>query len=221
MSEPLNETIARAVERFQFSKPLNIQQAPQTMEEIAGTAVTNDVKEEIVQIGIDQDSVIVVDPRTSEILSKKPKTEAYMQMIGATKADHRFKRKLFEENLKSAQQHMKFSLVAAGLGFLIVLGGVVAMMLGYSQAGIVTSAAGIVSELVSVLFFNQARHFSERLDNTLNRLLDVEGFFRAFAIAEQLPEGNLRGQLFEAIVKKMIGITNAPSTAIDTNNQKP
>lgn len=216
MPEQLDEAIARAVKRFQLSKPLNVQ-SPQTVEEMAGAAVTGDTNEETVSVGIDQDSdsVVIVNPSTSEILSRKPRTEAYMQMLGATKTDHRFKKKLYEENLKSTQRHMKFSLAAASLGFLIVLGGVVAMMMGYSQAGIITAAAGVVSELVSVLFFNQARHFSQRLDDTLFRLLEIEGFFRAFAIAEQLPPGALRDQLFEAIVKKMIGIDDDQSVILE------
>lgn len=209
MSESLDETIARTLERLQLSRPLNIH-TKQTIEETVGAALADDVEEAVVQIGIDQDSVIILEPEASAILSKKPKSEAYTQMITATKADHRFKRKLLDENLKSTQQHIKISLVAASLGFLIVLGGVVALMLGYSRSGIVISAAGAISELVSALFFNQARHFNDRLDRTLNRLLDVEGFFKALAIVEQLPEGALRDYLFEAIVKEMIGISSNP-----------
>ena len=219
MSEPLSNAIERAIHRFHLSSPQNVHN-PETISEIATSAITADVEEESVKIGIDQDSVVIVEPRTSKILGKKPKTEAYAQMMGATKADHRFKRKLFEENLKSAQQHMKFSLFAAGLGFIVVLGGIVAMMFGYSQAGVITSAAGIVSELVSVLFFNQARHFSERLDNTLNHLLEAEGYFKAFAIAEQLQKGDLRDQLFEAIVRRMIGIASEHSAGVGSGKEK-
>ncbi|RME56932.1 hypothetical protein D6779_09755 [Candidatus Parcubacteria bacterium] len=219
MSEPLSKAIERAVNRFHLSSSQNVH-TPETMSEIASAAITTDVEKESVKIGIDEDSVIIVDPHTSKVLSKKPKTEAYVQMMGATKAEHRFKRKLFEENLRSAQQHMRFSLFAAVLGFIVVLGGIVAMILGYSQAGMVTSSAGIVSELVSALFFNQARHFNKRLDNTLNHLLEAEGYFRAFAIAEQLPQGALRDQLFEAIVRRMIGIASEHSAGTGSSEER-
>lgn len=204
MLDSVGQTIAQAVRRF--STPIDMHSPKSTGEEIASAALADYVKEQNVQLGIEQGSVVIVDSETSQILDKRPKNETYMQLMGATKSDHRFKRKLFNENLRSARQHITFSLIAASLGFLIVLGGVVAMMLGYSQAGIVTSAAGIVSELVSVLFFNQAKHFGQHLDSTLNRLLEIEGFFRAFAIAEQIPNVELRDHLFEAIVMRMLGI---------------
>jgi hypothetical protein len=211
MSNSIGKDIANAIMRI--SAPIDMQSPKSIGEEIASMAFADYVQEESVQVGIEQESVVIVDPKTSQVLYKRPSAEAYMQMVGATKSDHRFKRRVFDENLHSARQYITFSLIAASLGFLIVLGGVVAMIFGHSQAGIVTSAAGIVSELVAVLFFNQAKHFVQRLDHTLDRLLEIEGYFRAFAIAEQVPNQEFRAHLLEAIVMKMVGIeSDKPQT---------
>lgn len=204
MSGTIGDDIAIAIRRI--SDPISMRSPKNAGEEIASVAFAGSISEESVQLGIEQESIVLVDPKTSQVLYKRPKSEVYMRMLGATKSDHRDKRRLFDENLRSARQYTTLSLIAASLGFLVVLGGVVAMMIGYSQAGIVTSAAGIVTELVSVLFFNQAKHFGQRLDNTLDRLLEVEGYFRAFAITEQIPNAEIRDHLLEAIVMKMVGI---------------
>lgn len=204
MSETVDKAIRRAIKRFSLSAPLNVHN-PQSISETAVSAVTENTQE-IVQIGIEQDSVVVVDPQTSKVLAEKSKTEAYSQMIGAIKNDQKYKMKIFDDTLKSSQSQMKFSLFAATIGFFVVLGGVIAMMLGYTQVGIITSAAGIISEIVSVLFFNQSRHFTARLDKTLEKLLETEGYARAFAVAEQVPNETTRDLLIELIVKKMIGI---------------
>lgn len=205
MSENIDKAIRHAVKRFHLSAPQNVNN-PQSISESAVSAVTENVGQEVVQIGIDQDSLVVVDPHTSKVLIRKPKTEAYRQMIGAITSDQKYKMKLYDDTLKSSQRQMKFSLFAATLGFFVVLGGVIAMMLGYIQAGIITSSTGVVSEIVSVLFFNQSRHFTARLDKTLDKLLETEGYTRAFAVTEQLPDGTARDLLIELIVKKMIGI---------------
>lgn len=219
MSEPVDKAIRRAVKRLSVHQNVH---NPQSISETAVSAVSENIEQAVVQIGIEQDSIVVVDPQTSKVLVEKPKAEAYSQMIEAIKNDQKYKIKIFDDTLRSSQSQMKFSLFAATIGFFVLLGGVIAMMFGYSQIGIITSATGAISEIVSVLFFNQSRHFTNRLDKTLEKLLEVEGYARAFAITEQIPNEPTRDLLIEIIVKRMIGIPieDRSSNEIDARDRK-
>ncbi|MCC6187634.1 MAG: hypothetical protein IT318_01260 [Anaerolineales bacterium] len=208
MPESVDKTIREAVQRFSgsISKPLNVKH-PYGLDEAVGSTMAAGINSEVVQIGFDKEFVVLLDPLTSEVISKRLKADAYMQFVGALKADHQTQRQYYIETLSAARQRAKFSLIAASVGFVIVLIGIVAMMFGFAAAGLVTSASGILSEVVALLFFREARQATDRLDRSLERLLESEGFFRAFVIADQIPEAETRNRVIEAIVMRIIGPT--------------
>jgi hypothetical protein len=77
--------------------------------------------------------------------------------IAATAASTRKQiEEIHAQGRKQAEQWSRFSLIAAILGFLIVIGGGLAILLGNVPAGLVTSAAGIIPEVAAALFFQQA-----------------------------------------------------------------
>lgn len=205
MPDTIDKTIREAVQRFAgpTSKPLNIKH-PKGLDETVGSVITAGIKNDVVQIGFDDTSVVVVNPLTSEVISRRLKSEAYIQFINALNADHQTQCQYFDETLSVARQHTKLSLVAASIGFFIVLIGILAMMFGFSTAGLVTSASGTISEVISLLFFRESRQAADRLDKSLERLLETEGYFRAFVIANQIQDSETRNHVIEAIALRII-----------------
>ncbi len=70
----------------------------------------------------------------------------------------------YRQTREQAQGWYRMSAFAAGGGFLIVLAGVIAVLVGQVTAGVITSVAGFIPEVVAALFFVQGKDANRRVD---------------------------------------------------------
>jgi len=90
---------------------------------------------------------------------------------------------IFKQKQNESKSSFAFALGAGALGFLVILGGIVTAFLGSTQIAVVTSAAGIVSEVAASIIFLQHRQARKSLDEVEADLLRMRNLSRALQIA--------------------------------------
>lgn len=78
-----------------------------------------------------------------------------------------------------ANRWFQMGLVAAIIGFLVIIIGAILAMFTVGITGILTSIASIIPGTVSVLFFQQAKEANKRLDDFYGKLIEIEEINRA------------------------------------------
>lgn len=173
---------------------------------IAGDAVVGDRVSGPARVGVDEGGeVIVVEPETPAVVAKLPQKAAYERITAAANVTRKQLEQIYEQDRKQADQWSRASLFAAFLGFLIVLGGVIAMLVGQTTVGVVTSIAGIVPEIAAALFFQQAKDANKRVEDNRARLLETEGIHRAIELALTTDE-ETQTRLKEAIILQTLAL---------------
>jgi hypothetical protein len=162
------------------------------------------------RVGVETDSgdIVVVKPDASTVVARVPKEAAYERITSAANTTRQQLAQIYEQNRQQAADWTRFSLVAALLGFLIVLGGIVAMLLGNIAVGLVTAAASLIPEIAAGLFFQQAREANRRVDENQKKLLDAEGIHRAIELAMTMDDEDTRDQLKRTIILKALGLSS-------------
>jgi len=91
---------------------------------------------------------------------------------------------VYEQQRDEAKQWFRFTLIAAALGFIIIVAGIIFILLlargpnylGYITAGIVTSISGVVINVISTLFLRQSNNANKQANSTLEKLDIYERF---------------------------------------------
>jgi TRADD-N domain-containing protein len=96
------------------------------------------------------------------------------------------------------------SLISAGVGFLLIAGGVIMVLAGQVTGGVITSASGLIPNVAAALFFKQSQAANERLDAVQGRLGEAREIQVAIAVAETIQDLGSRDALKESIVKRVL-----------------
>ncbi len=163
-----------------------------------------------VQAGVDANGdIVVVEPETREVVAKVPQQEAYHRIAEEADDTRRQKQQIYDQNRKLARQWAFFSLLAAILGFLIILGGIVALLAGKGNAttGIITSIAGIIPEAAAALFFRQAEAAHKRVDDNQKELIETGTAHRLIALVETIDDGETQRRLKEKMIMQTLGLS--------------
>jgi hypothetical protein len=113
-----------------------------------------------------------------------------------------------------ADKWSKASLVAAGLGLSLVVLTVVMLVLGRTDAGVISSITSLVPTAISALFFSQSRSANQRMDSNLKQLSAVRDVHFAAEIVATIKSEEECNRLKEMIVRKMLeGIDNSKRSA--------
>lgn len=182
-----------------------------SIDRISGDAVVGDKIVGPARVGVEADSgnVVVLKPDASAVVVEVSKQAAYERIAGAANITRQQLAQIYEQNRQQAADWTRFSLGAAVLGFLIVLGGIVAMLLGNTTVGLVTTAASLIPEVAAGLFFQQARGANRRVDGNQKKLLEVEGIHRAIELAMTIDDEDARDRLKGTIILEALGLSGA------------
>jgi hypothetical protein len=177
---------------------------------IIGDTQTNNKAISIVHAGVDANGdVVVVEPETQKVVAKVPQQEAYQRLAEEADDVRRQKQQIYDQNCKLAKQWAFFSLFAGILGFLIILGGIVALLVGKGNAttGIITSIAGIIPEAAAALFFRQAEAAHKRVNENQKELIETGTAHRFIALVETIDDSETQHRLKEKMIMQMLGLS--------------
>jgi hypothetical protein len=116
----------------------------------------------------------------------------------------------YKQAREQSQGWFRYSLVAAGLGFLLIAIGVVAAVLGQTTAGIITAVSSIVPNAAAALFFVQSRSANDRTDAIQTKLTEARELQSAVEVVNTIEDTITRNKLKSEIVRKVL---RAPSTS--------
>lgn len=112
----------------------------------------------------------------------------------------------YRQTREQAQGWYISSLIAAFLGFLLVVAGVITVIFGQTTAGLITTISGIVPEVVAGLFFMQSKQANERVDVIQEKLTAAREIFSAIEIVNTIGDAQERDKLKADIVRKTLRI---------------
>ena len=177
---------------------------------IIGDALVNDRAGVPAQAGVDANGdVVVVKPETREVVAKVPQQEAYHRIAEEADDTRRQKQQIYDQNRKLARRWAFFSLLAAILGFLIILGGILALFVGKGNAttGIITSIEVIIPEAAAALFFRQAEAAHKRVDDNQKELIETGTAHRLIALVETIDDSETQRRLKEKMIMQTLGLS--------------
>jgi hypothetical protein len=161
--------------------------------------------------------VLVIEPG---VVTKLPRDAAYERIVAAADSTRKQIESIYDQTRNQADQWSRLSLIAAVLGFLIVVGGIVAMFIGNTPAGIITAAAGVIPEVAAALFFQQMGEANNRVDAIREKLYEAEGTYRAIEFSLTTDE-ETQGRLKETIILRMLDISTRAPRAISEQQTPP
>jgi hypothetical protein len=120
-----------------------------------------------------------------------------------------------EQARNESSQFFKLTLIFAGLGFLVVVSGVVLLLAHQVAGATVTSISGIIPELTAVLFFRKDKELRIAVGKYNQHLLDSQHILTMIDVAETIQNVQERDSLKRQIIVNALSIGGA---ANDTSN---
>ena len=157
-------------------------------------------------------STNVSQQTTLQVVSRQkpltaPTNAAYDRIANAANATRTQLERIYEQGREQAKQWSLFSLIAAIVGFLVMLAGIIAVLMINTTVGLVTSAAGFIPAVVAALFFQQARDANKRVDSISDKLLETDKVHLAIEIALTVKNAS-QDHLKEAIISQILNLPN-------------
>jgi hypothetical protein len=119
-------------------------------------------------------------------------------------------RELHDQAKQQAVFWFRASAVAAVLGFVLVSGGIIAVLFFQQNAiAVFSTACGILLEAIARLFFNQSTEANRRVDGYLKNLSEAQATFLAIELSKTGESRETRDRWREVIIKKMLGAERA------------
>jgi hypothetical protein len=129
---------------------------------------------------------------------------AFERVVGATNFILTQLELSYKQTREQAQGWFRLSLIAAGIGFLLIAIGVIALLLGQTTAGVITTIASLIPNTAAALFFVQSKTANERVDAIQSRLTEAREVQTAVEIVETIEEPKARDKLKAEIVRKVL-----------------
>lgn len=111
----------------------------------------------------------------------------------------------YSQAREQAYTWFRFSIIVAGLGFVLVGIGVIAVILGHLAKGVITAISSVVPNTVAALFFLQSKASNERIDAIQRKLSEAREVQTAVEIANSIESKKERDRLKAEIVRMVIG----------------
>jgi len=118
---------------------------------------------------------------------------------------------IYTQTREQAQGWFRFSLIAAGIGFILIGLGVIVAVFGQVTVGLIASLSSAVPNVVAALFFLQSKAANERVDAIQRKLTEAREVHTAVEIANSIETKRERDKLKAEIVRKVIGSANEPT----------
>ncbi len=117
----------------------------------------------------------------------------------------------YEQVREQAQGWYRVSLVAAGIGFILVSVGVVTVIIGQNTAGVITALTGIIPEAAAALFFVQSQKANKRIDVILAKLTEARDIQIAIGIVNSIDDLKEQDKLKAEVVRRVLQLENPSS----------
>jgi hypothetical protein len=115
-----------------------------------------------------------------------------------------------QRNIEQARQDsghfFKLTLLFSCFGFLAVLVGVTLLLLDKTTAGVVTSVAGIIPEVVAVLFLSKDKELRNTIETYHKHMLDSQQILTMIDVAETIRDHQGRDEMKRRIIYKVLNI---------------
>ena len=131
---------------------------------------------------------------------------AFERVIGSTAFVLNQLETIYKETREQSRSWFRLSLIAAGVGFVVIGIGILAVMLGQLTAGVITAISSIVPNAAAALFFVQSKSANERVDAIQSRLTDARELQTAVEITNTIGDPKSRDRLKAEIVRKALRI---------------
>lgn len=165
------------------------------------------LRDELEQVGVDKDKAILNAAKkvTSHITQENV---FYDHVVTANNSNQEQLDKILKQCRDEARHWFRYSLLAAIIGFLVILIGVsLAIFTINVSLGFLTSLASIVPNVAALLFFRQANKANERLDSFYTKLVNIASIFQATELTLTInreTQDHFKG----LIIRKWLGLTN-------------
>jgi len=110
----------------------------------------------------------------------------------------------YKQAREQSQGWFRYSLVAAGLGFLLISIGVGTAIVGQTTAGIMTAVSSIVPNAAAALFFVQSRSANDRTDAIQKKLTEARELQSAVEVVNTIEDAKTRNKLKAEIVRRVL-----------------
>lgn len=119
----------------------------------------------------------------------------------------------YRQTREPSQGWYRFSAIAASVGFLLMVGGVIVLLGEQITAGIITSIAGVIPEAAAALFFVQGKNANRRVDSIQEKLGEARELLTALEIANTITDEKEKNEMKRSIVLKALGLEKAPAAS--------
>ncbi len=165
------------------------------------------LRDELAQVDVDQDKEILRAAKsvTTHVIQEDV---FYDHIVTANNVAQGQLDQIVEQCRKEARQWFQYSLLAAILGFLVILGGVIIAIVTVNVSlGFLTSLASIVPDVAALLFFRQANGANERVDKFFKELVNIANIYKATELT-LTTNGESQDRYKGLIIKKWLGLHN-------------
>ena len=112
--------------------------------------------------------------------------------------------KIYSETREQAQGWFRFSLIAAGVGFVLVGAGLIVVLLGQQTIGLITALSSAIPNAIAGLFFLQSKAANERVDAVQEKLSENRQIQTAIEVANTISDKKARDKLKAEIARKVM-----------------
>jgi len=129
---------------------------------------------------------------------------AFERVIGSTAFVLNQLELSYRQTRGQSQGWFRFSLIAAGIGFVLIGVGVIAVIFGEVTAGLITTISSVIPNAAAALFFVQSKAANERVDAIQTRLTEARELQTAVEIANTVSDQKSRDGIKAEIVRKAL-----------------
>ncbi|MFN3786319.1 MAG: TRADD-N-associated membrane domain-containing protein [Thiothrix sp.] len=194
--------------------PRNTKQTPIMTSGEMSVAIGGSVAESVIVTGDQNNIVVENDGRAYQSTTVPPDKKVLSQdqafeRIGAAIRSNLIQ---LEQNInqsrKESAQFFKLTLIFASLGFCVVIGSIILLLLGQVTAGVVSATTSLIPEATAVLFFQKDKELRSQIDRYHQQLLESQKILTMVDVAETVSDEQTRDKLKQEIIFRVLGVTN-------------
>jgi hypothetical protein len=186
----------------------------------AGAAISASVGESVIMTGknnvlLDRAGRVIgrdVPPERRAGRTVLSESQAFDRIGAAVRLNLEQLRSTYDQARVESNQFFKYTLAFACLGFLIVLVAVGFLLIGKTEAGIVSVVGSIIPEITSGLFFRKDKELRSMIEAHHAHIMESQRLLTMIDVAETIEDEDARNDLKEKIIFKVLNIDNNNAT---------
>lgn len=115
-------------------------------------------------------------------------------------------RQNMEQARTESGQFFRITLIFAGIGAAVIVGGVCLMVAGLSTAGVVTTAASLIPQATALLLFNKDKELRKTIETYHGQISESQKVLTMIDVAETMSD-DVRDSIKEQIVLAVLKVS--------------